>query len=64
MLNKKPRCRLDALTRTDLVDSSDLALNAVVFCPGATRPLVSRHVHTDHMLVSGEILEGKTNAPN
>lgn len=64
MSNKKPGCRLDALTRTDLVDSADLALNAVVLCPGATRPLVSRHVNADHVLVSGEKLEEKTNAPN
>lgn len=47
-------------TRTDLMDSGDLALNAVVLDAGATRPLVPRHVDTHHMLASGEVLEEKT----
>ncbi len=51
-------------TRTDLVDSGDLALNAVVLDAGATRALVPRHVDTHHMLASGEILGEKTNTPN
>lgn len=48
---------------TDLVDAADLTLDAVVLSAGATCPLVSRHVHTHQMTVSGEVLEEKTNTP-
>lgn len=51
-------------TRTDLVDSAGLTLNAVVLGPGATRPPAPRQVQTHHMLVSGEMLVKKTNTPN
>lgn len=56
-------CMTRQCAHTHLVDSADLTLDAVVLGPGATRPLVARHVHTHHMLVSGEVLRGKSNTP-
>lgn len=52
------------ISKPDLVDSVDLALNAVVLSASASRPLVSRHVHTHNMLVYREVLEVKTNTLN
>lgn len=45
------------------MDSADLALNAVVLGTSATRALVPRHVHTHHMLASGEMLHKKQTHP-
>lgn len=42
---------------TDLVDSADLTLDAVVLDPCATCSLVTWHVQTHHMPVLGEILQ-------
>lgn len=57
------KCHTHTQICTDLVDSFDLTADAVILWTGATCPLVSRHVHTHHMLVSREELEEKANTP-
>lgn len=49
-----------AQSSANLVNSEDLTLDAVVLNPCTTGPLMSWHVHTHHMLVSGKML-GKKN---
>lgn len=44
------------LSSANLVNPDDLTLDDVVLRSGATGPLVSRHVHTHHMLISGKKL--------
>jgi len=44
---------------THLVYSGDLTLDAVVLGAGASRALVSRHVHAHHVLTSGQELQEK-----
>lgn len=44
------------LSSANLVNPDDLTLDAVVLRSCATGPLMSWHVHTHHMLISGKKL--------
>lgn len=52
-------CNYLTHSSANLVNPDDLTLDAVVLSSGATGPLVSWHVHTHHMLISGKKLAKK-----